>query len=131
MDPAGSPGGGRRREPTAAPGAAGRGGDQRSRRGWRRDGRRGARAAPRARRRADGSAHARGDRHGGHETDQAGDAEHTVVLTSYEGPLLARSADSAGVYGSLVKGCSPEAIRDTVYQAWRHKIGLEQAEGSA
>ena len=57
---------------------------------------------------------------------QAMPTTQVVVLTSYEGPLLALNTEAAGVFTSLVKGCPPDVIRDTVYQAWRHKIGLEQ-----
>jgi CheY-like chemotaxis protein len=57
---------------------------------------------------------------------QALPTTQVVVLTSYEGPLLARSTETAGAYAMLVKGCPPHVIRDTVYQAWRYKIGLEQ-----
>jgi CheY-like chemotaxis protein len=49
-----------------------------------------------------------------------------VVLTSHEGPLFDHGTETAGAYATLTKGCSPALIRDTVFQAWRYKIGLEQ-----
>lgn len=49
-----------------------------------------------------------------------------VVLTSYDGPLPSRSAEQAGAYAYLVKGCSAQLIRDVVFQAWKYKMGLER-----
>jgi DNA-binding NarL/FixJ family response regulator len=59
-----------------------------------------------------------------------------IVLTSYDGPLPARSAEQAGAYAYLVKGCPGDLMRDVIMQAWKYKTGLEseqvnevQAEG--
>jgi DNA-binding NarL/FixJ family response regulator len=57
---------------------------------------------------------------------QALPTTQVVILTTYEGPLLTRSTRVAGAYAYLVKGCSPQVIRDTVFQAWRYKLGLDQ-----
>ncbi len=59
---------------------------------------------------------------------QALPSTQVVILTSYEGPLLQRSLHDSGAYAYLVKGCPSQAIRDTIYQAWRYKLGLEQQE---
>jgi CheY-like chemotaxis protein len=59
-----------------------------------------------------------------------------IVLTSYDGPLPAKSAEQAGAYAYLVKGCSGQLMREVIFQAWKYKLGLEseqleeaQAEG--
>jgi CheY-like chemotaxis protein len=51
-----------------------------------------------------------------------------IVLTSYDGPLPARSAEQAGAYAYLVKGCDGGLMRDVVFQAWKYGRGLAQEE---
>ena len=51
-----------------------------------------------------------------------------IVLTSYDGPLPTRSAEQAGAYAYLVKGCQGDLMRDVIYQAWKYKLGLEQEQ---
>jgi len=51
-----------------------------------------------------------------------------IVLTSYDGPLPARSAEQAGAYAYLVKGCAGQLMRDVIHQAWKYKRGLEQEQ---
>ncbi|MDP8956557.1 MAG: response regulator transcription factor [Actinomycetota bacterium] len=53
-------------------------------------------------------------------------ATQVIILTAYEGPLPERSAEEAGAYAYLVKGCSVEFIRDMIVQAWHYKAGLEE-----
>ena len=66
---------------------------------------------------------------GGFEATRMIKEEHpftqVIILTAYEGPLPERSAEEAGAYAYLVKGCSIEFIRDVILQAWRYKAGLE------
>ena len=66
---------------------------------------------------------------GGFEATRMIKEEHpftqVIILTAYEGPLPERSAEEAGAYAYLVKGCSVEFIRDVILQAWRYKAGLE------
>jgi CheY-like chemotaxis protein len=49
-----------------------------------------------------------------------------IIVTSYEGPLPTRSAEQAGAYAYLVKGCSGRLVREVVQQAWKLKQGLDQ-----
>src|SRR2546428_1556487 len=51
-----------------------------------------------------------------------------IVLTSYDGPLPARSAEQAGAYAYLVKGCPGDLMRDVIHQAWKYKLGLQQEQ---
>jgi len=51
-----------------------------------------------------------------------------IMLTSYDGPLPARSAEQAGAYAYLVKGCSGQLMREVVFQAWKYKMGLESEQ---
>jgi CheY-like chemotaxis protein len=51
-----------------------------------------------------------------------------IVLTSYDGPLPARSAEQAGAYAYLVKGCQGDLMRDVIHQAWKYKVGLQQEQ---
>lgn len=48
-----------------------------------------------------------------------------VIVTAYEDPLPEKSAEEAGAYAYLVKGCSPSFVADVVRHAWRYKAGLE------
>jgi CheY-like chemotaxis protein len=48
-----------------------------------------------------------------------------LVLTSYDGPLPTRSAEQVGAYAYLVKGCSPQLIRDVILQAWKYGAGIK------
>ena len=59
---------------------------------------------------------------------QALPSTQVVVLTSHAGPLLRQSTAAAGAYATLRKDCAPVVIRDTVFHAWRYKVGLEQAQ---
>ena len=59
---------------------------------------------------------------------QALPSTQVVVLTSHAGPLLRQSTAAAGAYATLSKDCAPVVIRDTVFHAWRYKVGLEQAQ---
>ncbi|HEX2090600.1 MAG TPA: response regulator transcription factor [Actinomycetota bacterium] len=54
-----------------------------------------------------------------------------IILTAYEGPLPERSAEEAGAYAYLVKGCAVEFIRDMIVQAWHYKAGLEERAAQA
>jgi CheY-like chemotaxis protein len=49
-----------------------------------------------------------------------------IILTSYEGPLPERSAQDAGVYAYLVKGCSIGLMRDVIKQAWHYGAGIKR-----
>src|SRR2546422_2223536 len=51
-----------------------------------------------------------------------------IILTSYEGPLPSRSAEQAGAYAYLVKGCSAQLLREMIYQAWKYRVGLQRAD---
>jgi CheY-like chemotaxis protein len=51
-----------------------------------------------------------------------------IVLTSYDGPLPERSAEQAGAYAYLVKGCAGPLMRDVILQAWKYKVGLESEQ---
>jgi two-component system invasion response regulator UvrY len=48
-----------------------------------------------------------------------------IVLTAYDGPLPTRSAQEAGVYAYLVKGCSSQLMRDVIEQAWHFNAGIK------
>jgi DNA-binding NarL/FixJ family response regulator len=48
-----------------------------------------------------------------------------VIVTAYEDPLPEKSAEAAGAYAYLVKGCSAKFVVDVVRHAWRYKAGLE------
>jgi len=50
-----------------------------------------------------------------------------IILTSYEGPLPSRSAEQAGAYAYLVKGCSAQLLREMIFQAWTYRVGLQRA----
>jgi len=43
-----------------------------------------------------------------------------VILTVYDDAELEESAEDAGVFCYLVKGCPPALIRSVVMQAWAH-----------
>jgi len=49
-----------------------------------------------------------------------------IVLTSYEGLLLKRSAAEVGASAYLVKDCGPGVVVDAVVDSWRHQCGLLQ-----
>jgi DNA-binding NarL/FixJ family response regulator len=53
-----------------------------------------------------------------------------IILTAYDGPLPTRSAEEAGVYAYLVKGCSIQLMRDVILQAWHHNAGLKRRTGT-
>ena len=48
-----------------------------------------------------------------------------IILTAYDGPLPVRSAQDAGVYAYLVKGCSIGLMRDVIDQAWHYNAGIK------
>jgi YesN/AraC family two-component response regulator len=48
-----------------------------------------------------------------------------IILTAYDGPLPARTAEEAGVYAYLVKGCSIRLMKDVIEQAWRYNGGIK------
>jgi DNA-binding NarL/FixJ family response regulator len=48
-----------------------------------------------------------------------------IFLTVYEDTLLTTSAEEAGAYAYLVKGCSPELICTVIRHAAELKAGLE------
>ena len=50
-----------------------------------------------------------------------------VILTAYE-ELLTESAESAGAFAYLVKGCSPKLMRTVIVQAWRRGVEERRAE---
>ncbi|HEX8099043.1 MAG TPA: response regulator transcription factor [Actinomycetota bacterium] len=50
-----------------------------------------------------------------------------IILTAYEGPLPERSAEEAGAYAYLVKGCSSTFIKEMILQAWHFKAGAERS----
>ena len=43
-----------------------------------------------------------------------------LVLSAYDDPGLHRSAEEAGVFCYLVKGCAPQLILDMIERAWGH-----------
>jgi two-component system response regulator DesR len=43
-----------------------------------------------------------------------------LVLSAYDDPGLHRSAEEAGVFCYMVKGCAPQLIIDMVERAWGH-----------
>ena len=49
-----------------------------------------------------------------------------IILTAYDGPLPVRSAQEAGVYAYLVKGCSVGLMRDVIAQAWHYNAGIKR-----
>ena len=49
-----------------------------------------------------------------------------IILTAYDGPLPERSAEDAGAYTYLVKGCSTAFIKEMIVQAWHFKAGMER-----
>jgi DNA-binding NarL/FixJ family response regulator len=49
-----------------------------------------------------------------------------IILTAYDGPLPIRSAQEAGVYAYLVKGCSIGLMRDVIDQAWHYNAGIKR-----
>jgi CheY-like chemotaxis protein len=53
-----------------------------------------------------------------------------LVLTSYEGGLPEKSAENAGAYAYLVKGCSIDQIVAMIRQAWIYKRDLEERSGT-
>jgi DNA-binding NarL/FixJ family response regulator len=54
-----------------------------------------------------------------------------IVLTAYDGPLPTRSAQEAGVYAYLVKGCSIQLMRDVIEQAWHFNAGIKSRAQAA
>ena len=54
-----------------------------------------------------------------------------IILTVYEGPLPERSAEEVGAYAYLVKGCSPQLVRDVIFQARNYKTGLDTTAGES
>jgi CheY-like chemotaxis protein len=62
------------------------------------------------------------------EIKQALPLTQVIVLTSYDGPLPERSAEQAGAYAYLVKGCAGSLMRDVIQQAWKYKVGLESEQ---
>ena len=51
-----------------------------------------------------------------------------VILTAYE-ELLTDSAEDVGAFAYLVKGCSPELMRQVGEQAWRRAIEVRRRAG--
>jgi NarL family two-component system response regulator LiaR len=43
-----------------------------------------------------------------------------LVLSAYDDPGLHRSAEQAGVFCYLVKGCAPQLILEMIERAWSH-----------
>jgi DNA-binding NarL/FixJ family response regulator len=54
-----------------------------------------------------------------------------IILTAYDGPLPVRSAQDAGVYAYLVKGCSIGLMRDVIGQAWHYGAGIKRRSQEA
>jgi DNA-binding NarL/FixJ family response regulator len=48
-----------------------------------------------------------------------------IILTAYEGPLPTRTAEDAGVYAFLVKGCSMQLMKDVISAAWHYNAGIK------
>jgi CheY-like chemotaxis protein len=48
-----------------------------------------------------------------------------VILTAYE-ELLTQSAEDVGAFAYLVKGCSPELMRQMIDQAWRRAVEMRR-----
>jgi DNA-binding NarL/FixJ family response regulator len=49
-----------------------------------------------------------------------------IILSAYDDPALNRSAEEAGAYAYLVKGCSAGLVRDVLLEAYKLKQGLER-----
>jgi DNA-binding NarL/FixJ family response regulator len=49
-----------------------------------------------------------------------------IILSAYDDPALNRSAEEAGAYAYLVKGCSAALVRDVLLEAFKLKQGLER-----
>jgi two-component system invasion response regulator UvrY len=49
-----------------------------------------------------------------------------IVLTAYDGPLPTRSAQDAGAYAYLVKGCPVSLMKDVIEQAWHFNAGMKR-----
>jgi CheY-like chemotaxis protein len=49
-----------------------------------------------------------------------------IILTAYQGSLPEKSAEDAGAYAYLVKGCSPKFVKTVLTQARNFKAGMEQ-----
>ena len=49
-----------------------------------------------------------------------------IILTAYDGPLPTRTAEEAGVYAYLVKGCSIGLMKDVIEHAWHYNGGIKR-----
>jgi DNA-binding NarL/FixJ family response regulator len=52
-----------------------------------------------------------------------------IILSAYDDPALNQSAEDAGAYAYLVKGCSASLVRDLLFEAFKLKRGLDTARG--
>ena len=50
-----------------------------------------------------------------------------IILSAYDDPALNKSAEEAGAYAYLVKGCSASLVRDVLFEAFKLKRGLDTA----
>lgn len=48
-----------------------------------------------------------------------------IILSAYDDPALNKSAEEAGAYAYLVKGCSASLVRDVLFEAFKLKRGLD------
>ena len=59
-------------------------------------------------------------------------AEHphiqVIILSAYDDPALNKSAEEAGAYAYLVKGCSASLVRDVLFEAFKLKRGLDTSQ---
>jgi DNA-binding NarL/FixJ family response regulator len=62
---------------------------------------------------------------------EADETVQVVILSAYDEPSLNQSADEAGAYAYLVKGCSASLVSDVIRQAYALKKGLEERRRSA
>jgi DNA-binding NarL/FixJ family response regulator len=51
-----------------------------------------------------------------------------IILSAYDDPALNKSAEEAGAYAYLVKGCSAGLVRDVLLEAYKLKGGLESRQ---
>jgi CheY-like chemotaxis protein len=49
-----------------------------------------------------------------------------VILTAYQDPHPDRSAQAAGAFAYLIKGCSSQLMCDVIMHAWRHAAGHDR-----
>ena len=51
-----------------------------------------------------------------------------IILSAYDDPALNKSAEEAGAYAYLVKGCSASLVRDVLFEAFKLKRGLDTSQ---